>query len=36
MLEVIDELIEKNDLQFVEHNVEEIAEDSSIIIKFWI
>ena len=34
LLENIDELIARNNLQFVEHNVEEIIEDSSIIIKF--
>ncbi|MAW17147.1 MAG: outer membrane protein assembly factor BamA [Pelagibacteraceae bacterium] len=34
LLEDIDELIEKNNLQFVEHNVEEIIENESIVIKF--
>ena len=34
LLEKIDELIEYNNLQFVEHNVEEIVEDDSIVIKF--
>ena len=34
LLENLDDLIEKNNLQFVEHNVEEIVEDDSIIIKF--
>ncbi len=34
LLEDIDELIEKNNLQFVEHNVEEIIEGESIIVKF--
>ena len=34
LLEKIDELIEFNNLQFVEHNVEEIVEDNSISIKF--
>ncbi len=34
LLEDIDELIEKNNLQFVEHNVEEIIEGESITIKF--
>jgi len=34
LLEEIDELIENNNLQFVEHNVEEIVENDSIIIKF--
>ena len=34
LLEDIDNLIEQKNLQFVEHNVEEIAEDSSITIKF--
>ncbi len=34
LLENIDELIAKNNLQFVEHNVEEIIEDDSIVIKF--
>ena len=34
LLEDIDSLIEQKNLQFVEHNVEEIAEDSSITIKF--
>ncbi len=34
LLENLDELIEKNNLQFVEHNVEEIIENDSIIIKF--
>ena len=34
LLEDIDELIEKKNLQFVEHNVEEIIEGESIIIKF--
>ena len=33
LLENLDELIEANNLQFVEHNVEEIIEDDSIIIK---
>ena len=33
LLESLDELIEANNLQFVEHNVEEIIEDDSIIIK---
>jgi len=34
LLDDIDRLIEQKNLQFVEHNVEEILEDSSIIIKF--
>ena len=34
LLEEIDELIEINNLQFVEHNVEEIIEGDSITIKF--
>ncbi len=34
LLEDIDELIEQKNLQFVEHNVEEILEGSSITIKF--
>ena len=34
LLEDLDELIEKNNLQFVEHNVEEIIENESIIVKF--
>ena len=34
LLESIDELIENNNLQFVEHNVEEIIENDGINIKF--
>ena len=34
LLDDIDELIEKKNLQFVEHNVEEIIEGDSIIVKF--
>tara|TARA_B100001564_G_scaffold286252_1_gene249330 strand:+ start:284 stop:2518 length:2235 start_codon:yes stop_codon:yes gene_type:complete len=34
LLEDIDELIEKNNLQFVEHNVEETIDGESIIVKF--
>ena len=34
LLESIDELIEKNNLQFVEHNVKEIVDEDSIIIEF--
>ena len=34
LLEEIDILIEKNSLQFVEHNVEEIIDNDSISIKF--
>lgn len=34
LLEEIDEIIEKNNLQFVEHNVEETIVDDSISIKF--
>ncbi len=34
LLETIDEIIEKNNLQFVEHNVEEILGDGNIEIKF--
>ncbi len=34
LLEEIDELIEKKNLQFVEHNVEEIIEGDSIIVQF--
>ena len=34
LLEDIDELIDKKNLQFVEHNVEEIIEGESIIVKF--
>jgi len=34
LLQSIDKLIEKNNLQFVEHNVEEILEADNIIIKF--
>ena len=34
LLEEIDIIIEKNSLQFVEHNVEEIIENNSISIKF--
>ena len=34
MLEDIDSLIEKKNLQFVEHNVEEILDENSILIRF--
>ena len=34
LLEKIDEIIETNNLQFVEHNVEEVLEDETVIIKF--
>ena len=34
LLEEVDEIIEKNNLQFVEHNVEETIVDDSITIKF--
>ena len=34
LLEKIDQLIEDNNLQFVEHNVEEIIEGNAIIVKF--
>ena len=34
LLETIDEIIEKHNLQFVEHNVEEILGDGTIEIKF--
>ncbi len=34
LLDKIDELIEINNLQFIEHNVEEIIEQDSIVIKF--
>ncbi len=34
LLDDIDELIDENNLQFVEHNVEEIIESDSITIKF--
>lgn len=34
LLDEIDRIIEKNNLQFVEHNVEEIIEAGSIVIKF--
>ena len=34
LLEEIDNIIEKNSLQFVEHNVEEIIDNNSINIKF--
>ncbi len=34
LLESIDELIERNNIQFVEHNVEEIKEKNSITVKF--
>ncbi len=34
LLETIDEIIEKNNLQFVEHNVEEIIDNDTIEIKF--
>ena len=34
LLESIDELIADNNLQFVEHNVEEIVENDGINIKF--
>ena len=34
LLEELDELIEKNNLQFVEHNVQETIDGSSIKIKF--
>ena len=34
LLDKIDELIEINNLQFIEHNVEEIIEKDSIVIKF--
>ena len=34
LLEKIDELIAINNLQFIEHNVEEIIEEDSIVIKF--
>ena len=33
-MEKIDEIIETNNLQFVEHNVEEVLEDETVIIKF--
>ena len=33
-LDRVDELIERNNLQFIEHNVEEIIENDSIVIKF--
>ncbi len=34
LLDSIDELIESNNLQFIEHSVEEIIEQDSIVIKF--
>ena len=34
LLDTIDELIEINNLQFIEHNVEEIIEKDSIVIRF--
>ena len=34
LLESIDEVIEKNNLQFVEHNVEEIVDGDGIEVKF--
>ena len=34
ILEEIDQLIEVNNLQFVEHNVEELLGDETISIKF--
>ncbi len=34
LLEDIDELIEKKNLQFVEHNVEELVDGDSIVVKF--
>ena len=34
LLDKIDELIATNNLQFIEHNVEEIVEKDSIVIKF--
>ena len=34
LLEDIDDVIEKNNLQFVEHNVEEVIENDSIVVKF--
>ncbi len=34
LLDKVDELIERNNLQFIEHNVEEIIEKDSITIKF--
>ena len=34
LLEDIDRLIDQKNLQFVEHNVEEIIEDNSIVVKF--
>ncbi len=34
LLESIDEIIDSNNLQFVEHNVEEILGDDSVTIKF--
>ncbi len=34
LLESIDELIERNNIQFVEHNVEEFKENDSITVKF--
>ena len=34
LLDKIDELIEINNLQFIEHNVEEIIEKDSIVIRF--
>ena len=34
LLDSVDELIERNNLQFIEHNVEEIIENDSIVIKF--
>ena len=33
-MDKIDELIATNNLQFIEHNVEEIIEKDSIIVKF--
>ena len=34
LLEKIDKLVETNNLQFVEHNVEEIIEKDTIVVKF--
>ena len=34
MLEDIDDFIENKNLQFVEHNVEEILDENSILIRF--
>ena len=34
MLDELDRIIEENNVQFVEHNVEEFVEDNTISIQF--